>query len=524
MKKTLSLFLALLLMVTLTVPALAADVTITYSLTSDGKNAITVPAGTTIQVLYTQAANGSSTPVSVAQNEITYDESFFELVEGSNQVKKTSYTTTVLRRQDGNNYVYFNTMNNYTLGTGAAEIGTFQLKVKAGATGSSTVTSKNCIARGSGSAYSITTNDLKVTVGTVQTPRVNVTYSSAGSTDTQSVLQGTTITLGEPTREGYIFKGWQLGDTTYAAGATYKVESAVTFTALWAPDVSGGTGVISGTTTAMEYRASSSTGAWTTCTAVSTQVSAGSYDVRVKGSTSASEITTVTVAAATLSDNDNQEVDIGGSGNPSSGGGSGLSGGTTDNNTGDNNTGGGTTENPFTDVAPNSYYYNAVLWAVKNGITTGTSATTFDPDMICTRAQAVTFLWRVSGSPDPVSTDMPYTDVAADAYYHDAVMWAVENGITKGTSETTFSPDMTCTRAHIATFLWRMQNEASATEDIPFIDVSADAYYAAAVQWAAENEITNGTSETTFSPHISCSRAQIVTFLYRMAGTTDQGE
>ena len=169
----------------------------------------------------------------------------------------------------------------------------------------------------------------------------------------------------------------------------------------------------------------------------------------------------------------------------------------------------------FVDVPSGSYYEDAVDWAVANGITTGTDAAHFSPDGICTRAQAVTFLWRAAGRPAPESRTMPFTDVPADSYYYDAVLWAVENGITKGTSSTTFSPDDTCTRAQIVTFLWRSEQSPAAGSSNPFTDVSADAYYADAVLWAVKEAITTGTTRTTFSPGAECTRAQIVTFLWR---------
>ena len=169
----------------------------------------------------------------------------------------------------------------------------------------------------------------------------------------------------------------------------------------------------------------------------------------------------------------------------------------------------------FVDVPSGSYYEDAVDWAVANGITTGMDAAHFSPDGICTRAQAVTFLWRAAGRPAPESRTMPFTDVPADSYYYDAVLWAVENGITKGTSSTTFSPDDTCTRAQIVTFLWRSEQSPAAGSSNPFTDVSADAYYADAVLWAVKEAITTGTTRTTFSPDAECTRAQIVTFLWR---------
>ena len=169
----------------------------------------------------------------------------------------------------------------------------------------------------------------------------------------------------------------------------------------------------------------------------------------------------------------------------------------------------------FVDVPEDSYYEEAVNWAVENGITTGTDATHFTPDGICTRAQAVTFLWRAAGSPAPKSTTMPFTDVKAGSYYYDAVLWAVENGITKGTSATEFSPAQNCSRAQIVTFLWRSEKSPAAGTVNPFTDVKSDAYYADAVLWAVKEDVTKGTTATTFSPNANCTRAQIVTFIWR---------
>ena len=169
----------------------------------------------------------------------------------------------------------------------------------------------------------------------------------------------------------------------------------------------------------------------------------------------------------------------------------------------------------FVDVATSSYYEDAVDWAVGNGITQGTDDTHFSPDGICTRAQAVTFLWRAAGSPKPETRTMPFTDVPAGSYYYDAVLWAVENDITKGTSDTTFSPNMTCTRAQIVAFLWRSEKSPAAGTANPFADVKSAAYYADAVLWAAKKDITRGTTNTTFSPDADCTRSQIVTFLWR---------
>lgn len=169
----------------------------------------------------------------------------------------------------------------------------------------------------------------------------------------------------------------------------------------------------------------------------------------------------------------------------------------------------------FVDVPANAYYRDAVEWAVSRGITSGTSNTTFSPDMSCTRAQMVTFLWRAAGSPAPQSTVNPFTDVQSGAYYYDAVLWATEQGITSGTSATTFAPDATVTRGQTVTFLWRQAGSPVADYAMSFTDVPTDAYYAEAVRWAVSEEITAGTGNNAFSPDNNCTRAQIVTFLYR---------
>lgn len=171
--------------------------------------------------------------------------------------------------------------------------------------------------------------------------------------------------------------------------------------------------------------------------------------------------------------------------------------------------------NFFVDVPNDAYYYEAVKWAVENGITQGRTETTFCPEDTCTRAEIVTFLWRAFGSPE-VTSAVGYTDVDTDAYYAAAVAWAVENGITVGTSDTTFSPDDTCTRAQAVTFLCRAAGLPEAASALRFTDVAESDYFAGPVKWAVENGVTVGTSDTTFSPEDTCTRAQIVTFLFRL--------
>ena len=169
--------------------------------------------------------------------------------------------------------------------------------------------------------------------------------------------------------------------------------------------------------------------------------------------------------------------------------------------------------NFFVDVKASDYYYDAVLWAAQNGITSGTDAEHFSPNQPCTRAQIVTFLWRAAGSPEPKSMSS-FSDVSADSYYAKAVAWAVENGITTGTGDGKFSPDATCTRAQSVTFLFRAIGKLVDSK-AEFSDVLTDSYYANAVAWAVENGVTNGIGDGLFGPNNSCTRAQIVTFLFR---------
>ena len=165
--------------------------------------------------------------------------------------------------------------------------------------------------------------------------------------------------------------------------------------------------------------------------------------------------------------------------------------------------------------AKGNWAHDPIDWAVVRGVTAGTSNTTFSPNDTCTRAQVVTFLWRANGQPEPTRTSNPFTDVPADAYYYKAVLWAVEHGVTAGTSETTFSPNQGCTRGQVVTFLWRAEGQPEPGGTNPFTDVPDSAYYYKAVLWAVEQRVTAGTSDTTFSPNDTCTRAQIVTFLYR---------
>ena len=171
------------------------------------------------------------------------------------------------------------------------------------------------------------------------------------------------------------------------------------------------------------------------------------------------------------------------------------------------------------DVAETDYYYDSILWAINGGVAKGVGESRFSPEDPCTRGQIVTFLWRAAGCPDPVATENPFTDISPEDYYYNAVLWATQQGITKGVGKGRFSPESTCTRGQVATFLWRAQGEpASDGYAFTYKDVPAGAYYTDAVAWASEKGITNGVGKTRFAPEGQCTRGQIVTFLWRVAG------
>ena len=172
--------------------------------------------------------------------------------------------------------------------------------------------------------------------------------------------------------------------------------------------------------------------------------------------------------------------------------------------------------NPFTDVPEGSFFYDPVLWAVKNGITSGTTPTTFDPNGSCMRAHVVTFLWRALGQPEPSTTVNPFVDVKPSDFYYKAVLWAVENGVTAGMDATHFGPTAYCNRAQVVTFLYRTVGQPPVSSDsCPFTDVKSTDFFYKPVLWAVENGITAGLTATTFGPNAICNRAQVVTFLYR---------
>lgn len=171
--------------------------------------------------------------------------------------------------------------------------------------------------------------------------------------------------------------------------------------------------------------------------------------------------------------------------------------------------------NPFDDVAESAYYADSVTWAYHTGITTGTDETHFSSDSVCTRAQVVTFLWRWAGSPAPEGGKMPFSDIRAGSFYYDAVCWALEKGITTGVDETHFAPNSSCTRAQVVTLIHRYLGSPVLQGELPFEDVSSESYFFQSVLWTYKNKITTGVDTTHFAPHSQCTRAQIVTFLFR---------
>lgn len=353
-----------------------------------------------------------------------------------------------------------------------------------------------------GDAYTVTAEAMLTATWKKTAFTVTLDYANNGETVTENrgANDGDTITLPTPTRSGrYAFVHWTDGTNTFAGGSTYTVTEDVTLTAVW------------------RYTGSSSSGSTSSSYPVSVpRVDNGTVSVTPS---SASKGTTVTI---TVKPNDGYELDkltvTDQSGNrlPLSDKGNGkytftMPGGKVSVDASFSKI---ETAINFRDVAQSDYFYDAVQWAVEKGVTEGTSATTFSPNASCTRAQMVTFLWRSAGSPAPKTAVNPFKDVSTNDYYYNAVLWAVENGITSGTGADTFSPNTTVTRAQTVTFLYRTAG-SPAVSGGSFSDVAANAYYANAVAWASQNNITSGTGNGKFSPNADCTRGQIVTLLYR---------
>ena len=343
-----------------------------------------------------------------------------------------------------------------------------------------------------------TVTDLKATTELEVT--LTMKYNDGATADiTYNVASGTTITLPTPAhRSGYTFNGWYDGSKFYAAGASYKVSATATLNASWS------------------YISSGSSSYDPTYSVTVDKTENGSVTVSPK---SASKGSTVTITVKpdsgyvletlTVTDKNGNELTLKDKGDGKytftmPAGKVEVKATFMEDNS---------VLNFFYDVPNDAYFYEAVKWAVKSGVTNGLTDTMFGPYESCTRAQIVTFLWRAAGSPEP-KTASSFTDVPVSTYYAKAVAWAVENGITNGMTETTFAPDATCTRGQSVTFLYRAL-KGTASGSANFTDVKSDAFYADAINWAVANNVTNGTSNTTFSPNADCTRAEIVTFLYR---------
>ena len=325
-------------------------------------------------------------------------------------------------------------------------------------------------------------------------------YNDGATADsTYNVASGTTITLPTPRRSGYTFNGWYDGSKFYAAGASYTVSATVTLNASWS------------------YISSGSSYDPTYSVSTPSKTEHGTVTVSPK-SASKGDTVTVTVKpdsgyvleTLTVTDKNGNELTLKDKGNGKytftmPAGKVEVKATFMEDNS---------MLNFFYDVPNNAYFYEAVKWAVKNGITTGVGNNLFAPEQPCTRAQIVTFLWRAAGSPEPKGAASGMTDVVSGSYYEKAVAWAIENGITTGTTTSTFSPDATCTRAQAVTFLARAL-KAKAASAAEFSDVPTGSYFADAVAWAAANGVTEGIGGGLFGSDNDCTRGQIVTFLYR---------
>lgn len=325
-------------------------------------------------------------------------------------------------------------------------------------------------------------------------------YNDGATADsTYNVASGTTITLPTPRRSGYTFNGWYDGSKFYAAGASYTVSATVTLNASWS------------------YISSGSSYDPTYSVSTPSKTEHGTVTVSPK-SASKGDTVTVTVKpdsgyvleTLTVTDKNGNELTLKDKGNGKytftmPAGKVEVKATFMEDNS---------MLNFFYDVPNNAYFYEAVKWAVKNGITDGVGNNLFAPEQPCTRAQIVTFLWRAAGSPEPKGAASGMSDVVSGSYYEKAVAWAIENGITTGTTTTTFSPDVTCTRAQAVTFLARAL-KAKAASAAEFSDVPTGSYFADAVAWAAANGVTEGIGGGLFGSDNDCTRGQIVTFLYR---------
>ena len=449
----------------LTASAAVDERTFSFDVSAQGDYAdpheITVETGDIITVAYKLTVDGEDGLSVITQNEIFYDTSFFRFVEGS--IQTTNYMKGVSTgnhtRVDGNGYIYFNNASPKTVGANSEEatVGTFQLKVIA-KSGTSVVksTEYGAVSLNNVSCSSQSVNLMVILEGSQRVPVSGVQIPQKLSMEACS-FQKLPCTF-NPENASIRDIIWASSDTNIAA-----VDKDGTVTA-----IAEGTTTITATT--------------------------------VDGGKTASCTVTVTANAEETTPETPAEIPQ-----------------TPAEETPVEETVPETPGIAFTDVKKSNYFYDAVLWAVENEITLGKTATLFDPSGSITRAQAVTFLWRAAGCP-VVNDAMRFTDVKAGAYYAEAVRWAVAEGITNGTTSSTFSPNATCTRGQIVSFLYRYAKASPVGTGNPFTDVAAGAYYYDAVLWAVSKGITGGTTASTFAPKNTCSRAQVVTFLYRYMG------
>lgn len=370
-----------------------------------------------------------------------------------------------------------------------------------------------------------------LTTDQIVSSQYTITFDANGGSGAmaeQTVTAGTAYTLpacgfGVPSNSA--FKVWRIGDVEYAPGAVYTVNQNTTITAVWrnvstGEDI-GGNDPVHPVDPIYPVYPSVPNGGNQYSVTTNPGITHGTITVTPKNVGSGSTVTVTTTPdngytldKLTVTDGNGRGVAVTDQGNSKYTFKMPTSKVTIDASFKEISPA-SPVANPFTDVSANDYFYDAVMWAVKNGITNGTSAITFKPNAVCNRAQMVTFLWRAAGSPEPASSTNSFSDVSLGEYYGKAVLWAVEQGITNGTSATTFDPTAVCSRAQMATFMFRFARGRAVGTGNLFGDVEKGSYYEEAVQWAMENGITNGTSTTTYSPAMNCTRGQIVTFLYR---------
>lgn len=466
-KRILSLLLTLLAVLACTFPALAAGEDFTYAITVNGGASDTVKVGETVQVALTLTCNTDDTfNLYAMQDYVKFDPEYFSLDASSVSVYSTNvFWATAQDYGNGVDRVFVNHVSTTAVKLDKT-VTVMIFDLKALKNGSTTITHEVTeLSDGNGGQHSMEKKTASVTIsnGSGGGSNTQTTTNPDGSTSTVVTKPdgSTTTTVKQPDGVTTVTNADKSGKptgVTVTVPDTVKSDVPVSIPA----DLGQESGAVSAVVTYPDGTKETIVGNY----------SDGKIDLNVGGSATI-EILDDFVPLASL---------------------------------------------PLTDVPSGAYYYDAVIWAAMNGITDGKTAHRFAPDDPCTRAETVTFLWRAMGSPEPTAAVCPFTDVDADAYYRKAVLWATEKGITKGTSATTFSPKDICTRAQVVTFQWRTAGSPAATAANPFTDVGSGLYYTDAVLWAVSGKITEGTTATTFSPAQACTRAQIVAFLWRQLG------